>query len=82
MTEARHTGLTAEILAGYFKTLDSFLELKFESLLTLYEVGEKMAESLVNHVKQPAFIDMIRELQSLGQALVLPAPFSQLKAQT
>lgn len=61
---------TAKILAKKFGTLDAFLEATEEELLNADEVGEKVAKSILDQIKNKSFKKELRELVRLGVNLV------------
>lgn len=56
----------ARTIASYAKTLDNFMKLTKEELLTLPEIGEVMAESIISFINSPEVIKLIEELKELG----------------
>jgi len=63
----RHVGEKAAfVLAQKFKTIDNLIQAKKEDFDAIYEVGEVMAESIVNFFKQESTRRLIRKLKELG----------------
>ncbi|MCX7879384.1 MAG: NAD-dependent DNA ligase LigA [Ignavibacteria bacterium] len=56
----------AKILANHFKSLDRLMNAKKEELLSIYEIGEKMAQSVVDFFSNPKEIDIIEKLRNFG----------------
>jgi DNA ligase (NAD+) len=52
-------------LAKHFKTMDNLEQASYEALLEAPEVGEKIAQSVVEFFKDA---DNLREVERLGQA--------------
>jgi DNA ligase (NAD+) len=62
----RYVGKTvAEKLAKHFKTMDNLKQASYEALLEAPEVGEKIAQSVVEYFKDA---DALREVERLGKA--------------
>lgn len=62
----RYVGKTvAEKLAKHFKTIDNLKQASYEALLEAPEVGEKIAQSVVEYFKDA---DALREVERLGKA--------------
>jgi DNA ligase (NAD+) len=63
----RHVGEKAAfLLAQRFKTLDNLLQAKYEELQELYEVGEVMAESILNFFGDKKVRELIEDLKDAG----------------
>lgn len=63
----RHVGeRTAQILAAHFRNMDSLSKATEEELISLNDVGPKVAESIVFFFRQPENIDLINKLKSAG----------------
>ncbi|MBK9293653.1 MAG: NAD-dependent DNA ligase LigA [Oligoflexia bacterium] len=60
---------TAKILARQFETLDGFLNASEEALLNAHEVGEKVAKSILEQIKNPLFKKELHEIVRLGVIL-------------
>lgn len=56
----------AKILAKHFKTLDALMNAKKEDLTSIYEIGDKMAQSIVNFFNDPKEQEIIEKLRSNG----------------
>lgn len=66
----RHVGeKAAYVLAKQFKTMDNLAAAKLEDLDKVYEVGQVMAESIVNYFSQAASKKLITELKKAGLKL-------------
>lgn len=53
----------AKILASQFKSLDSLMKATKEELLVIYEIGEKMAQSIIDFFSDPNEIEIINRLR-------------------
>ena len=63
----RYVGDTvAKKLARYFKSIDSLIDSSAEQLTEAPEVGEKIAESVVDYFKNRKNIDIIERLKKAG----------------
>ena len=63
----RHVGLrTAKILAQSFNDLDEMASASYEEFLTINEIGEIMAESLINFFNNEQTKDLIQKLKLAG----------------
>jgi len=63
----RFVGKTvAEKLAGHFKNIDNLMRADFNSLLEVPEIGERIAESVINYFENPNNIQIINELKDAG----------------
>ena len=73
----------AEILAETYRSIDNLLLAKEEELLNIYEIGEKVAASLLATIKSQDFISMIHTLKELGiNPIVSEASSSKLTGKT
>lgn len=64
----RHVGVkAAEILAQEFKTLDALKEAEPETLVTIHEIGDKVAESVTTYFANE---DVLKVLEKLREANV------------
>ncbi|WP_226035430.1 NAD-dependent DNA ligase LigA [Aquibacillus saliphilus] len=63
----RHVGSkAARTLAEQFETIDHIVEATFEDYTSIYEIGEKMADSIVRYFDETRVKQLIDELRSLG----------------
>jgi len=63
----RYVGETvAKKLAAYFKNIDSLMNASFEELVAVEEIGERIAESLIEYFKEPRHKEQIEQLRSYG----------------
>ena len=63
----RYVGETvAKKLAAYFKNIDSLMNASFEELVTVEEIGERSAESLIEYFKDHKHKEQIEQLRSHG----------------
>jgi DNA ligase (NAD+) len=56
----------AKILAKHFKNLDNIMKASKEDFTSIYEIGEKMAESLVRFFSDPKELEIIEKLRTYG----------------
>ncbi len=56
----------AKTLAKYFPTLESLMGAPVEALTAIDEIGDKMANSLIQYFSQPEIIAMINRLNAYG----------------
>jgi DNA ligase (NAD+) len=64
----------AKILAKHFGTMEAFLQATEEELLSLEEIGPKMASSILAYIQQPEVKQMIARLQAAGVKMVYTGP--------
>ena len=63
----RHVGETVAIkLANTFKSIDELINSDIESLLSVNEIGEKIAESILNYFQDPTNISIVKKLKNAG----------------
>jgi DNA ligase (NAD+) len=60
---------TAKLLANHFKDVESFLSATEEELLNVEEVGEKVAQSILQSIKTKTFANEMRAIVKLGVTL-------------
>lgn len=66
----RYVGETvAKKLAAYFKNIDSLMNANSEELVAVDEIGERIAESLIEYFKEPRHREQIELLRSHGLQL-------------
>lgn len=66
----RHVGeTTAKSLAYAYKSIDNLADATKEDLLQIDEIGEKLADSIVNYFKDLRHIQMIAEMKQAGLKL-------------
>jgi len=53
-------------LAHHFKNMDTLLNAKAEEISQVYEIGEKIAQAVVEASKNPYYIQLIQELKQAG----------------
>jgi len=56
----------AKILAKHFKNLDNIMKASKKDFTSIYEIGEKMAESLVRFFSDPKELEIIEKLRTYG----------------
>ncbi len=63
----RHVGeKAAKILSEQFETIDSLMEATEEQLTAIFEIGEKMADSVVTYFQQDEVKELITRLKDVG----------------
>lgn len=63
----RHVGRnTAKILAKHFASLDELANCTIDQLLAIHEIGDKVAESIVDYFKNPGKILLLEKLHQAG----------------
>ncbi|MER1986796.1 MAG: NAD-dependent DNA ligase LigA [Solibacillus sp.] len=63
----RHVGeKAAKILATEFETMDALMVATEAELTAIHEIGDKMAESVVNYFANPEIKELIKRLKDLG----------------
>ena len=68
----RYVGQTvAKKLALHYHTIEKLKDVSFEELVLVDEVGEKIAESVVNYFKNPKHLQMIDRLKASGVQMEL-----------
>ncbi|OEH85186.1 DNA ligase (NAD(+)) LigA [Desulfuribacillus stibiiarsenatis] len=56
----------SKILASHFKTLQALQQASEEELTAVFEIGDKMAESILEYFRNPQFLKVIDKLQQAG----------------
>lgn len=56
----------AKKLAKYFKTLDAITAASFEELIALDEIGDRIAESIIQWFANPQHLEIIEKLKAAG----------------
>jgi DNA ligase (NAD+) len=63
----RHVGETvAKTLAGRFRTIDDLINAGIDQLTSVYEIGPKIAASIVSYFSDNDNLEMIKRLKSVG----------------
>ena len=63
----RHIGeKAAKILAGKYKTLEALMNASIEDLTTIDDIGETMAESVIEYFNEPQNMEFIDRLKNAG----------------
>ncbi len=63
----RHIGAkAAQILASEFETMESLQEATYDQLVSIDEIGEKMADAVVHYFAQEKVSELLKELKILG----------------
>jgi DNA ligase (NAD+) len=71
----RHVGAkAAKTIAQRFETMDQIMTAEKEELLSVEEIGEKMAESLVLYFSKPEVKQLMDELRELGVNMTYKGP--------
>lgn len=63
---------TAKSLARHFRTLDAFLSATESELLSIEDIGPKVATSILNRLSDPKFRREIKRLQDNGVQIQMP----------
>lgn len=78
----RHIGKTvAEKLAHHFKTIDALATASFEELVAVHEIGERIAESVVEYFNNPVYQEEISRLKTAGLNFETKAEEKELESQ-
>ncbi|MGY3717701.1 NAD-dependent DNA ligase LigA [Sutcliffiella cohnii] len=56
----------AKTIAQHFPHIDLMMKASKEELVAIYEIGDKMADSVVTYFEQPEVLEVIQELKELG----------------
>jgi DNA ligase (NAD+) len=68
----RYVGETvAKKLARYFRSLDNLSGASFEDLMSVEEVGERIAGSIIEYFKNPVHTDIIMRLKEAGLKFII-----------
>jgi DNA ligase (NAD+) len=71
----RHVGAkAAKTLAQYFESIEKLMEASKEELISINEIGDKMADAVVTYFENPDVQHLIHELASLGVNTVYKGP--------
>ncbi|HEY0897591.1 MAG TPA: NAD-dependent DNA ligase LigA [Sphingobacteriaceae bacterium] len=63
----RYVGETvAKKLAGHFKNIDSLMSASYDELITVDEIGSRIAESLLDYFREPRHLEQIEKLRAAG----------------
>jgi DNA ligase (NAD+) len=63
----RHVGETvAKTISARFRTIDDLISADFEQLTSIYEIGPKIAESIVSYFSDKDNLEMINKLKTAG----------------
>jgi DNA ligase (NAD+) len=63
----RYVGETvAKKIAAYFKDIDSLMNASFDELISVDEIGERIAESIIEYFKEPRHKEQIEALRMHG----------------
>jgi len=60
----------AKLLADHFGSMDNLMKASFEELITINEIGDKMAESVVKFFAQEQTLDTIEKLKAAGVNMI------------
>ncbi len=67
----RHSGAkVSKILANHYLSIDNLMNASFEELSNIEDIGEIIAQSVVDYFSNQANIDLINELKSLGLNMI------------
>ena len=76
----RHVGETAsKRLAKHFQSLDEFISAPYETLTEIEDIGEIMAQSIIDYFKDSNNIDLIDRLSKIGVPSTADGEFTKLK---
>lgn len=64
----------AKTLASHFETMDALQQANFEEVVSIHEIGDKMADSIVNYFEMPEVMQLIDELKQLGVNMSYKGP--------
>ena len=71
----RHVGAkAAKTLAQYFESIEKLMQASKEELISINEIGDKMADAVVTYFENPDVQHLINELASLGVNTVYKGP--------
>jgi DNA ligase (NAD+) len=71
----RHVGAkAAKVLAEHFETMDRLQNATKEELMSIHEVGEKMADSIVTYFAKPEVKELLNELRVYGVNMEYKGP--------
>ncbi len=77
----RFVGATvAKVLAKHFKNIDALLLASYEELISVNEIGEKIALSVINHFKNEQYLKIIERLRNAGLQFAINETDEQLKS--
>lgn len=77
----RHIGeTTAKMIVSHFHNIDHLMAATKEELLSIDEIGEIMAESILQYFAEPRHRAMIQELRNMGLQFEAPEGNSMLSA--
>ncbi len=63
----RYVGETvARKIAQHFKNIDSLMNASYEELISVDEIGSRIAESLIDYFKDPRHLDQLEKLRTAG----------------
>lgn len=57
---------TAKILAKHYKTMEAFLNTNYEEVIAIHDIGEIMAQSIIDFINNPIHLQLIEELRQYG----------------
>jgi DNA ligase (NAD+) len=71
----RHVGAkAAKTLAQHFDTMENLQNATYEQLVSIHEIGHKMAESIVAYFSKPEVKQLIEELRQYGVNMTYKGP--------
>ena len=77
----RHVGeKAAKLLAEEFETMDALMNAKEEAIVSIYEIGGKMADSIVTYFQNEEAIELINRLKAVGINMVYKGKKVQVEA--
>ena len=57
---------TAKVLAKHYKTMEKFLNTNYEEIIEINDIGEVMAQSIIDFINNPLHLQWIEELRQYG----------------
>lgn len=77
----RHIGAkAAQILANHFETMEAIQQATYEELVTIDEIGEKMADAVVQYFREEKVTHLIEQLRLLGLNMTYTGPRTRSEA--
>ncbi|GAA0430102.1 NAD-dependent DNA ligase LigA [Lentibacillus halophilus] len=67
----------ARTLAAHFKTMAGLQQASFSDVVAIYEIGDKMADSITRYFAEDHVKELIQELKTLGVSMTYDEPGNQ-----
>lgn len=61
---------TAKILAKHYETMDALLNTTYDEVIRIPDIGEIMAQSIINFIENPDTLKLIEELKEYGVSMI------------